>query len=242
MSKRLVLIQTGQPVQQSLDQYGDFDKWFIEALEIDKDEVDVHRVFEDLKFPEDEDLAGIIISGSPSMITENLTWSKKTKEWLKPHLEKKTPILGVCYGHQLLAKLLGGTVDWNPKGREIGQVTLCLNENTKHDLLFSEYYQRNQMSLELYASHMQSVTSLPENIKILGYTRLDSHHCFNYNDHVWGFQFHPEFTADITKSFIQARSKEIDHEGLNSKRLIEDTLENDNGKRLLLKFLEICNI
>ena len=40
----------------------------------------------------------------------------------------KTPILGVCYGHQLLAKLLGGTVDWNPNGREIGSVSMQLTE------------------------------------------------------------------------------------------------------------------
>ena len=81
--KKLVLIQTGQPVQLSLDQYGDFDKWFIESLDINKELVDVHRVFEDLKFPEEDDLAGIIISGSPSMITEKSHLEQKNQRMVK---------------------------------------------------------------------------------------------------------------------------------------------------------------
>jgi GMP synthase (glutamine-hydrolysing) len=238
--KKIVLIQTGQPVQQSLDQYGDFDKWFIESLQIQPEQVDVHRVFEDLRFPEDEDLAGIIISGSPSMITQNHTWSKKTKEWLKPHLDKKTPILGVCYGHQLLARLLGGTVDWNPNGREIGQVSMQLTEKAKDDKLFSEYYHSNQKTLKLYASHMQSVIYLPETINILGTTQLDSHHCFSYNNHVWGFQFHPEFNAAITRSFLKARSESIINEGLDYQGILESVEDSETGSNLLKAFKKIC--
>jgi GMP synthase (glutamine-hydrolysing) len=238
--KKLVLIQTGQPVQQSLDQYGDFDKWFIAAMEIDAAQVDVHRVYEDLKFPEEQDLAGIIISGSPSMITENHTWSKKTKEWLKPHLEMQTPILGVCYGHQLLARLLGGIVDWNPKGREIGAVKMKLTENAKDDPLFAEYYATNQRSLELYASHMQSVIYLPENIKVLGKTKLDSHHCFSYNNHLWGFQFHPEFNAEITTSFLKARSEYLISEGLDYQQHLDSVKESSIGSDLLKAFKNLC--
>lgn len=237
---KLLFIQTGEPVAEAKQEFGDFHQWFFKALNINKNQMDVYRVFEDMIFPTSMDYAGIIISGSPAMITENHSWSKKTKEWLKPYLKIKTPILGVCYGHQLLAKLLGGTVDWNPKGREIGQVSMQLTAESKNDPLLSQFYADKDSAIELFATHLQSVTYLPENVKILGQTNLDSNHCFCYDNHVWGFQFHPEFTANITKTFIQARSENIRSEGLNPERLINDISENHNGEILLQTFRDLC--
>lgn len=243
--KKIVLIQTGQPVKLAYRQFGDFDQWFLDCLEMQAEDILLYRVFEEGFFaqqqlPKAENIAGIIISGSPSMLTDNEPWSQKTQRWLAPLLESEIPILGVCYGHQLLAQALGGVVDWNPNGREIGEITLNFTDDAKQNQLFAEFCHKGLSSMNLFASHLQSVLQLPAEAQILGQTDKDPYHCFCYKNHIWGFQFHPEFNAEITKSFIQARSQAIESEGENPQTLIEQIKPNDNGRKLLQRFRDIC--
>lgn len=239
-NKFIAIIQTGQAIPSALEKYRDFDQWFINGMDTDKTQTKTYRVFEDLIFPNTKELAGIIITGSGSMVTEELDWSEATINWLKPIIDTAVPILGVCYGHQLLAKLLGGTVDWNPNGREIGQINLCLTNETYQDDLFKELIDFNTTHLDFIATHQQSVTKLPSNVTLLGSTNLDPHHCFRYKKHIWGTQFHPEFTTDIIRDYIQARSSDIVKEGLDLKILNASIQNTNNGNLLLKQFKTIC--
>ena len=83
-----------------------------------------------------ENLAGIVITGSPSMVSARLDWSERTAYWLRRAVPTGLPVLGVCYGHQLLAHALGGHVGLNPAGRQIGTVTAQLIDGHKEDPLF----------------------------------------------------------------------------------------------------------
>ena len=239
-SKFIAIIQTGQAIPAALEKYGDFDQWFIDGMETEKPQTKTFRVFENLTFPNIEELAGVIISGSGSMVTDELDWSEATIKWLKPIIDTGIPILVVCYGHQLLAKLLRGKVDWNPNGREIGQVNMCLTNEMYQDDLFKGFIDSATTHLEFIATHQQSVTELPSNVSLLGTTSLDPHHCFRYKNHVWGTQFHPEFTPDIICEYIHTRSDGIIKDGLNPTLLLEEIKSNINGNQLLKQFKDIC--
>ncbi|MBL4659834.1 MAG: glutamine amidotransferase [Alcanivoracaceae bacterium] len=246
MTKIIAIIQTGQPVKSALQKYGDFDAWFIKAMDIDRKKTKTFRVYDELVFPEIEDIAGLIITGSPAMLTQELDWSEITIHWLKRFLDLEIPVLGVCYGHQQLAKLLGGTVDWNPNGRQMGQVDMHLKPEAQQDDLFASTLKQSQQlqpqnnTLKFLATHQQSVINLPDHITILGTTELDPYHCFRYKNHIWGLQFHPEFTADICIDYIQARTADLVKEGLNPTQMIKNIENLENGKPLLQRFKELC--
>lgn len=241
MIKRYIaIIQTGEAIESALKKYGDFDEWFIKAMDTNKDQTKTFRVFEKLEFPSNHNLAGIIITGSSAMVTDKLKWSEATIQWLRQFIDSDIPILGVCYGHQLLARLLGGKVDWNPKGRELGQVTMSVTTGTHKDKLLNSVSNTKTNEIKFLASHLQSVTQLPNKAQLLGTTKLDPNHCFSYDKHIWGLQFHPEFTAEIVEQYIKERSADIMSEGLNPTKMIEELENTDNGTKLLKKFKNIC--
>ena len=215
MSAYIAIIQMGIPIPSVMENYGDFDSMFIKHMQIDGTKCQTFKVYQELKFPEFKNLAGIIITGSPSMVTEKLKWSEATIDWLKLVFKQNIPVLGVCYGHQLLAKALGGQVDWNPNGRQIGSINMQLNNDVHNDPLFSQLIYSDQKTIEFYATHLQSVTRLPKEVTLLGCTSNDKNHCFRYKHNIWGLQFHPEFNSSIIRKYIVARSDDIFNEGLN---------------------------
>ena len=240
MSKYIAIIQTGEPIASAFDKYGDFDALFIKHMQIDSSLTKTFRVFKSIAFPQANELAGIIITGSPAMVTEQHEWSEQTIDWLRKNINAKVPILGVCYGHQLLAIALQGQVDWNPNGRQIGRINMKLEKQAYVDPLFSSLIDSQQTSIDYYATHLQSVTVLPESVTLLGSTNLDPYHCFRYENHVWGLQFHPEFNAKVIQDYVNTRSQDIENEGLNPNKILTEIKENNNGTILLKRFKDLC--
>jgi GMP synthase (glutamine-hydrolysing) len=240
MSKKIIIIQTGQPAKPVLDKFGDFDQWFIQGMRIDPAQTKTFRVYEKPEFPDIAEIAGVIITGSPAMVTEKCSWSEDTINWLESIKAHKFPILGVCYGHQMLATLLGGEVNWNPKGRQIGQVEVSITAEMHTDRLFAAMLTPDVKSITFMASHQQSVIKPPSEAIRLGYTTLDCNHCFSYNNHIWGLQFHPEFSAEVTREYVRVRSTDIEKEGMDPVKLLNSIEETDNGNVLLQRFKDIC--
>ena len=239
-NKKIAILQTGQPIKEALEKYGDFDALFIKAMGLDKSQTKTIRVYDDLDFPKVDELAGVLITGSPSMVTECNLWCQKTQQWIKQFMQTDMPVLGVCYGHQLLAQVLGGTVSWNPKGREMGQVDMLVTAAAHTDALLGSVVNDATVSIKVQATHQQAVTFLPDEVTILGQTKLDSHHCFCYKNHVWGLQFHPEFSPDIIKDYIRLRYEDVESEGLEPNKMIADIEDINHGTAILQRFAQIC--
>ncbi|MCZ6631967.1 MAG: glutamine amidotransferase [bacterium] len=136
----------------------DFDDWMIRGLAVDPSDVWVVAVYEDEPLPDHSDVAGVVVTGSHAMVTDREDWSERTAAWLRDGVQKETPILGVCYGHQLLAHGLGGTVGDHPLGQELGTVDVVVNKTGQKDRLIGQLPER----FSAQASHRQSVLVLPE--------------------------------------------------------------------------------
>ena len=140
---------------------------------------------------------GIIFSGGPSTVTK-----KKFQTIPKKILSQNIPILGICYGLQLIAKLLGGKIKSSNKRREFGRTYIY--KKKKSPLTANFFKSKNYV----WMSHEDAVVKLPKNFKIIGSTK-DSKMTIIENSQmkIYGVQFHPEVThtdngKQIFKNFV----------------------------------------
>lgn len=202
IATRLLIVQTGSTFPELRARRGDFADWFRVGMGLDRSQVDVVRADAGEVLPRTTaDHAGVIVTGSPSMVSERLTWSENTAAWLRSIVDQDLPVLGICYGHQLLAHALGGRVDFHPGGREIGTVRIERLAAAEDDALLGS----SPDVFKAHASHQQSVLELPHGAVVLARSGHDPHHAVRYAPTVWGLQFHPEFSAGIMRDYLQRR-------------------------------------
>jgi GMP synthase (glutamine-hydrolysing) len=237
-----LIIQTGDPVAQAKQKFGRFSDWFIQGMNASTSNVQVIDVYLNQSLPEvlkaAEILTGIIITGSPSMVTDRDDWLINTQQWLNQIMTFNIPTLGVCFGHQLLADLLGGQVVYNAKGRNLGMSQFNFSAMAGNDILMNSVSQNS--SISTFASHLQHVKRLPQSATLLGSCALDENHAFHAEEMIWGVQFHPEWNTAITKTYIQVRNKTLIEEGANPAAMIEQLQACDQAYGLLARFAAVA--
>ena len=191
--KKLLIIKTGSSDQHVISRCGDCDVRIAQCVGIPYEDVRMISVYENAVPVMPDDIAGIIITGSPSMVTDLEPWGIATVKWLKEVVEKNIPVLGICFGHQLLAHTFGGSVDFHELGEEKGEVEIHLTEEGKKDLLLGVLPEH----FCAYASHFQTVTKLPDKAIVLAKNNFESFHALRFKDNVWGVQFHPECVGEV---------------------------------------------
>ncbi len=143
-------------------------------------------------------IKGIVLSGGPSTVTK-----KKYLKIPKEILQKKIPVLGICYGLQLIAKLFGGSIKSLKGKREFGRAILYKKRNS---LLTKNFF--NMKNKSVWMSHQDAVIKLPKGFKIIASTRESKLTIIeNSKNKIFGVQFHPEVThtengKEIFKNFL----------------------------------------
>jgi GMP synthase (glutamine-hydrolysing) len=129
-------------------------------------------------------IRGIIFSGGPSTVT-----ASKFESVPKTIFKKKIPILGICYGLQLIAKLFGGKIKPSKKRREFGRAFLY---KKKDSLLIKKFLNTKK---SVWMSHEDAVVKLPKHFKIIASTKYSKLTVIeNTKNKIYGVQFHPEVT------------------------------------------------
>ncbi|NQW07746.1 MAG: glutamine-hydrolyzing GMP synthase [Candidatus Pelagibacter sp.] len=132
-----------------------------------------------------ENISGIILSGGPLNVYENDKF-KFDKKILKLGI----PVLGICFGHQILSKELGGRVKQS-KHREFGLATINKVRNSK---LTKNFFNKNNTN-DVWMSHADQVSKMPKNFKVIGSSKNSKLTIIeNVKDNFYGVQFHPEVT------------------------------------------------
>ena len=237
--KKLLIVQTSTSHDDLPDlcaSHGDEVDWFTKACRLEIDQVRVVRVFLGEQLPSPDGICGVIITGSVDMVSDNYKWIETTKSWLYSALSFDVPILGVCFGHQLLATTFGGEVGRNINGAEFGLVSV---KNTHHDpcdQLFGGLPDR----LEVYTFHYESILRLPKSAVILAHNEHDPYHAVRFAENIWGVQFHPEFDETIMSSSLDVYENEIRQSGIDVTKLRSINHQSNHGTMLLNKFAEIA--
>lgn len=231
--KQIALIKTGCTIDQIKPRHGDFEDWFAEGLGVsDLLQVDVFR---HQPLPQPEHLSGIVVTGSPAMVSARLDWSERTADWLKTAVETGIPVLGVCYGHQLLAHALGGVAGPNPAGRQIGTVESHLIDNNANDPLLGCL----PATFSAQTTHSEVVLDVPPGAKRLATSPLDDNFAIRFTRNAWGIQFHPEFSAPVMADYIRYRKDALIEENLNPGQLLGQVTDTEEASSILKKFTEL---
>jgi GMP synthase (glutamine-hydrolysing) len=230
--KPFLIIETGIPAP-SLKRHGSFAHWIRVAAGLHRDRAAVCRVIDGHALPRRDGYAGVLITGSGSMVTERLDWSERSAEWLREAAHAGLPLFGICYGHQLLAHALGGAVDWNPVGREIGTVRIERLDAAADDPLFGDH----PPAFDAHATHMQTIVKLPEGAVALARSDKDGCHAFRWGRSAWGVQFHPEFNTAVMRGYIAARHEKLLHEGLDRAAIERTVTAAPHARAVLRRFV-----
>lgn len=200
----LVIVKLGDSFPDLARRIGDFEDWITAGLGRPASVIDP-RAGQDLP----EQVAGAIVTGSHCMVTDGAEWSERTARWLARLVERQIPVLGICYGHQLLAHALGGDVSWHPGGMEIGTVDVRLTAPAAADPLLGGLPQ----SFPAQVVHGQSVRRLPEGAVLLAANEFEPHHAFRVGANAWGVQFHPEFSELAMGGYVEHLAADLPDAG-----------------------------
>lgn len=227
-----LIVETGQPVA-SMRRYGGFPHWIRVAAGLDADETVVSNVERGDPLPRREGFAGIIVTGSAAMVTDRADWSERSADWLRSAAHEGVPVLGICYGHQLLAHALGGEVAYNPAGRESGTVTIDLHDHAGEDPLFAGL----PTQFAAHATHVQTVLRPPQEATVLARSEQDHCHAFRWRERAWGVQFHPEFATHHMRGYVHARADHLRNEGRCPGTIARGVTAAPQARKLLRRFV-----
>lgn len=191
--KPVLILRMGFTAPEVRATRGNYEHYFAACL----DHLESPLVVKDAvagELPDPADYAAVLVTGSPASVTHRAPWSERAGQWLVQAIPQ-VPILGVCYGHQLLAQARGGTVETNPDGPELGVYDV---EVLQDDPLFDGF----GPTFPAFESHWDHVTVAPEDSTVLARTTEAPVHVLAHGPRCRSVQFHPEFDRGLTRSAV----------------------------------------
>jgi GMP synthase (glutamine-hydrolysing) len=200
--KRILVIQCGSTDPGVAARRGDFPVWFARRL-APLAELTVARPWVGLPSP--ARFHGVTVTGSPHSVCRPPRWLDPLADWLLD-AARRVPVLGVCFGHQVLGRALGGRVERNPRGREVGTVQVRLTAAGRADPLFAGCPD----SLSVQQTHEDHVPELPPGAVLLAGNDATPVQAFAWGDRIRCVQFHPEMDAEDSRLLAEARRPALD--------------------------------
>ncbi len=236
---QLLIIKTGRTFSGIEAGFGDFEHMIARSMGLNLDRFLVCEPPAPAGdgLPDPMSCSGAVITGSHAMVTDNAPWMGETAAWLRQATQAGLPILGICFGHQLLAQALGGRSGFHPLGREAGTVLVTSTPEAERDALF----QGLGSSYQAHVSHAQSVLELPPGSVLLAGGDYEPHQAVRFASRVWGVQFHPEFNAGVTRMYVQAQAEQLRAEGRDVEGILEGVCSTNVEEVLLARFLNLVS-
>jgi GMP synthase (glutamine-hydrolysing) len=235
-NRPILILKTGSTHAHIRARLGDFDDWIAAGLRQGGADVQVRDATVGEALPAHGQIAGVVITGSHAMVSERAPWSEALVPWLQTAIAQRTPMLGICYGHQLLAHALGGGVDHHPDGVEIGTVTVALHEAARTDALLGGL----PAAFPAQAVHWQSVRRLPPGAVLLAGSAHEAHHAFRVGPCAWGVQFHPEFSEAALRDYLDGLGDLLAREGRDAAAIAARLQATPEAASVLPRFAQLA--
>ncbi len=187
---KIGILQTGHAPDEVRDELGDVNTFFMRLLDGQDFSFETYAVVDDA-FPDSPtDCDGWLITGSKHGAYEDLPWIGQLETLIRDIYATARPLVGICFGHQIIAQALGGKVEKFDGGWAVGRQT--------YD------WQGEQVSLNAW--HQDQVVQRPENATPLACNDFCENAALVYDNRVFTLQAHPEFGDPMIDGLIQARA------------------------------------
>jgi GMP synthase-like glutamine amidotransferase len=192
---KIAILETGRPPAPLAERFGDYPDMFERML---GPEFEMERFhIEAGELPVDPAAhAAYLITGSPAGVYDPLPWIAPLQEFIRAASEAR--MVGICFGHQVMAEALGGHVEKSDKGWGAGL--------HQYEIVRREPWMNGETSVAAPASHQDQVVAQPPNTDVVATSSFTPYAGLAWTDRpAISFQFHPEFSPAFAKALIEKR-------------------------------------
>ncbi len=199
-------------------EFGNYPEMFVHLFQEIDPTVCVHIYNVELgEYPATPDeCEAYITTGSKASVYEDLPWLIEFKAFLRVLYAEKIKLVGICFGHQLIAEVFGGKVKKSDKGWGVG---VSVNQVIEH----KTWMQPQRDTLHIIVSHQDQVTRLPDQAQLLAISDFCPNYMYQLGGSILALQGHPEFSKLYSEKLMHFREKQIGGEtyqaGLNTLKL-----------------------
>ncbi len=211
---KIGILQTGHVADDLLAENGDYSEIFPRFLAGRGLTFQTYAVV-DGEFPDGPDSAeGWLITGSRFGAYEDHFWIPPLEQLIRDIYAVRRPLIGVCFGHQIIAQALGGRVEKFRGGWSVGRTSYDINGEV----------------LNLNAWHQDQVTVLPEGATTVSGTDFCRHAAVIYGDRAFTIQPHPEIDRTYIRGLLESRAPGVVPEDLRQNALAQLDRETDSAR------------
>ena len=180
---------------------------------------------------------GIYLSGSPHGAYEDVPFIHREHELINEAADLGIPMLGVCFGQQILASALCGRDQvYRRESCEVGFKWLEVAEAAIDDAIGSKLYPK----VEMFVWHNDEVRGDHPDMTILATSDDCPNHIFRFRDRpIWGVQGHPDVTLEESRSWFEENREDLETDGADVDALHRTAVEQDTAKTMLRCFAEL---
>lgn len=230
---KIGILKTDAVRSEWVPDYGEYPDMFIALLgALDESlKFSVYDVEQD-QYPADiDEVDAYIITGSKSSVYEEKTWIADLMSFVRELHSRHKKIVGICFGHQLVAQALGGRVEKSSKGWGVGLHTHRFEQQ-------AEWHDGQSAEFDILVSHQDQVITNAEGATVLAGSEFCENAVCQIGDHILTFQGHPEFVPAYSREIMEYRreliGEEVYQQGLAS---LQQAPESERIARWILNFL-----
>lgn len=177
----------------------------------------------------------VILGGAKHSVLDNFANAAATEAFLMETRARHVPILGICFGHQLLAKTFGGEVIHDRVGEEHGSFLISLTDESFTDPLFADH----PNSFYAQCSHHDRVTVLPPGAVILASSDACPIHVFTFpGEGIYGVQFHPERSKADFERILTLVGREFSGQPGRVEHVMANLRETPEAEAVVAKWID----
>ncbi len=201
---KLGILKTDTVRAEWAPKFGQYPDMFIALLgQLDPDIEFVVYDVESGQLPADPDeVDAYLITGSKASVYDDLPWIAPLKDFVRELHRRRKKLVGICFGHQLIADALGGKTEKSPRGWGVGLHRHRFNTAP-------QWHDQQDMDLHILVSHQDQVVTPAPGSKVLAGSEFCENAVCQIGDHILTFQGHPEFVPEYSREIMAFRRDKI---------------------------------